>query len=300
MKHTLKITLILILFFLITQVVGLSIINSYIDHKTSVETGKSTFKSLPGGLERPQVEEETSYIPIFAAIIVGTLLILLIIKMKKVRLWKFWFFLSVLLCLTVALAAFFQSIYAFIAALLLSLLKVLRPNIYIHNLTEIFIYGGLAAIFVPIISFNSVIVLLLLISIYDMFAVWQSKHMVKLAKFQTNSRLFAGLLIPYSLPKKAKKTGKTKMVKVKANNAILGGGDIGFPLIFAGVVMKNLMLQEPMMTAFLKTLIIPLIVSFALLYLLVKAEKDKFYPAMPFLSIGCLAGYGVLTLIALL
>lgn len=298
MKHSLKITIILVLFFLITQVMGLAIINSYIDHKASAETGKATFKSLPGGLERPQVEEETSYIPIFAAIIVGTVLVLVIIKMQKIRLWKFWFFLSVLLCLSVAFAAFVNSIYAFAAAFVLSLFKILKPNIYIHNLTEIFIYGGLAAIFVPIISFNSAIILLVLISVYDIFAVWQSKHMVKMAKFQTNSRLFAGLLIPYTLPKKNK--GKGKLVKVKSNNAILGGGDIGFPLIFAGVVMKDLMLKEIVLTAFLKTLIIPLIVSFALLYLLVKAEKDKFYPAMPFLTVGCLAGYGLLSLVSLL
>jgi hypothetical protein len=63
--------------------------------------------------------------------------------------------------------------------------------------------------------------------------------------------------------------------------------------------MKGLMLHEPVFSAFVKTLIIPLFAGLALLYLLVKAEKDKFYPAMPFLSIGCLAGYGVLWLVNL-
>jgi len=300
MKHSLKITLLLVLFFLLAQFVGLLITNSYIDHKVSVESGKTVFKSLPGGLERPQVDEGTSFIPIFIAILVGTVLALVIIRFKRVGLWKLWFFLSVLLCLTVAFGAFSPPIYAFVLAFVLSAWKILRPNIYVHNLTEIFVYGGLAAIFVPIINLLSVIILLALISGYDMFAVWQSKHMVKLANFQTESKLFAGLFIPYALPKAGKKLkGKLEMVKVKVKSAILGGGDIGFPLIFAGVIMKGLMLNEPVFSAFAKTLIIPLFAGLALLYLLVKAEKDKFYPAMPFLSIGCLAGYGVLWIIGL-
>lgn len=300
MKHSLNITIVLVLFFLLAQFVGLLVTNSYIDHQASVSSGKSVFKELPGGLERPQMDEGTSFIPIFIAIIVGTVFALIIIRLKRINLWKFWFFISVFLCLSFAFGAFVPSVFAFIFAFVFSAWKVFMPNIYVHNLTELFVYGGLAAIFVPIIDRTSVLVLLALISGYDMFAVWQSKHMVKLAKFQTDSKLFAGLFIPYKLPGRAKKLkGKVEMVKVEAKSAILGGGDIGFPLIFAGVVMKGLMLHEPVFSAFAKTLVIPLAAGFALLYLLVKAEKDKFYPAMPFLSIGCLAGYGILWLINL-
>ena len=301
MKHSLKITLLLVLFFFLAQFVGLLVTNNYIDHKVSVESGKAVFKNLPGGLDRPEVDEGTSYIPIFIAIIIGTILALVIIRFKRVGLWKLWFFLSVLLCLSVAFGAFVPAVVAFVLAFVLAAWKVLRPNLYVHNLTELFVYGGLAAIFVPIINLPSVLVLLALISGYDMFAVWQSKHMVKLANFQTESKLFAGLFIPYNLPKKGKKLkGKVEMVVVKAKSAILGGGDIGFPLIFAGVVMKGLMLHEPIFSAFAKTLIIPVFAGVALLFLLVKAEKDKFYPAMPFLSIGCLVGYGVLLLVNLI
>jgi len=127
----------------------------------------------------------------------------------------------------------------------------------------------------------------LLISIYDIYAVWKSKHMVKLARFQTSSRAFAGLSIPYKPPKKEDKKKLGKVEKIKT--AILGGGDIAFPLIFAGVVMKS--------TGFLTSLIIPIFVSITLLILLVKSKEDRFYPAMPFLSLGCLAGYGFIILL---
>jgi len=97
-----------------------------------------------------------------------------------------------------------------------------------------------------------------------------------------------------------KKIGKGVKVKRMVKTAILGGGDIGFPLLFAGVVMKGLILENGVFIGFLKTLIIPVVVSIALFLLFVKGKKDKFYPAMPILSAGCFVGYLIVWLIALL
>jgi presenilin-like A22 family membrane protease len=43
--------------------------------------------------------------------------------------------------------------------------------------------------------------------------------------------------------------------------------------------------------AFMRTLIIPIITTFAILILLMKGKEGKFYPAMPFVTAGCLLGY---------
>jgi presenilin-like A22 family membrane protease len=192
--------------------------------------------------------------------------------------------------LTIAFAAFLPQIVSVILGIGVALLKIYKPNFIVHNVSEVFIYGGLAAIFVPIMNMYAVVILLILISVYDMIAVWQSKHMVKMAQFQTESKVFAGISIPYQIPKKGKAVeGKGKKVKEEVKSAILGGGDIGFPLLFAGVLMKSM--------SFAKVLIVPAIVSIALLLLLFLAKKDKFYPAMPFIAIGCFVGYGILWLI---
>jgi len=298
MKHTLKITIILVLLFFLSQVVGLAITNQYIDHEKTAETGVTSWEDIhfeipfiwKSEIERPKVEESTSFILIITAVLIGTGLLLLLIKFNRINIWKFWFFISVVVCLTIALNPFIGEQIAFLISFILAFIKVFRPNIFIHNITEVFIYGGMAAIFVPIMNLYAVFMLLLLISVYDMYAVWKSKHMVTLAKFQTSSRVFAGLSIPYEMPKKEdkKKAGMVMKIK-KVKMAILGGGDIAFPLIFAGVVMKNF--------GFLNSLIIPIFVSAALLILLTKSKKDKFYPAMPFLSLGCLAGYGFILLL---
>jgi presenilin-like A22 family membrane protease len=298
MKHTVKITWILVFIFLAAQIMGLFIINSYIDYGATGEKGVVVVRNLPYGMERPPIEQESSFLLfMMSAIFIGTFLLLMLIKLRKVFIWKIWYFTAVVLCLAIAFSAFINSTIAFLLALVLSIFKVFKPSLLIHNMTEIFVYGGIAAIFVLIPAVNVMVGfgLLILISLYDMYAVWKSKHMIKLAKFTNESKTFAGLSIPYKLEKaKGKKTskkGKGVLVRGERKVAVLGGGDIAFPLIFAGAVMKDLMLTNSIIVGFMKTLIIPLFVTVALFLLFVKGKKDKFYPAMPYLSAGCFVGY---------
>lgn len=296
MKHPTTPTVLLIILFFTAQIIGIVIIGEYIDIKQTHETGKTVenievYQRI--GVEPPEVENESfSFIVILTAVLIGTGIVLLLIKFKKRMLWRFWYFFAVFFSLVVALNPLVfkilnqlntQLLYfaTFGLAIILSLLKLFKPNIYIHNLTEIFIYGGIAALLVPVINMFSAVLLLILISLYDMYAVWKSKHMIKMAQFQSISQVFAGLSVPYT-PIKIPKKEKVKVVK-NVKTAILGGGDIAFPLIFSGAVMKTT-------GSYLAPLIITLTTTIALVSILVKGEKGKFYPAMPFLSIGCFAG----------
>ncbi len=296
MKHNLKITLFLVVLFFAAQLVGLEAVRQSIDILEFQETGNVTYTALAGNITRPEIEPAYSAIWIIAAIIVGTLLVLLLIRFKQQNIWKTWFFLSVLVTLTFAFDAFLDNGYAaLILAAGLALWKVYRPGIIIHNFTELFIYGGLAVIFVPVMNIWAGIILLLLISAYDMYAVWKSKHMIKMAKFQAKSQIFAGLFIPYKKVKKPRKGQKA--VKKRVRTAVLGGGDIGFPLIFTGTVLTELVARYGFLTGFLMSLIITVCATAALFLLFAKAKKDKFYPAMPFITIGCFAGYAIVLIL---
>lgn len=290
MKHNLKITVVLLAAFLLAQFIGMGILYNYVDAEKSQVEGKTTFKELPIG-ERPEMGEKTSYLFIIVAILIGTGILLLLIKYKLVWLWKFWFLLAVVIALAVALGAFMPAEFALILALAFGFWKIFRPNFWVQNLTELFVYGGLAAIFVPLFNLLSVVILLVLISVYDAYAVWKSKHMITLAKSQAKAKVFAGLLIPYRLGRIVKKKAKTAKHKVKVRTAVLGGGDIGFPLIFAGVVLKEIGLWQSLM--------IPFFALLGLAILLWKADEKKFYPAMPFISAGCFLGLGVVWLLGL-
>jgi presenilin-like A22 family membrane protease len=301
MKHTLKITVALILFFLMAQFAGLLVINHYIDHKKTVESKEIVMKPLPYGLERPEVENRSySFVYITISIFIGTIIVLLLAKFNRPMIWKTWFFLTVWLTLSISFAAFVNSAIAAATGLLLALLKIYKPDLIIQNISEIFIYGGLAAIFVPMLNVFAAFMLLIVISVYDYLSVYKTKHMISLAKFQSKTKVFAGLLIPYGKGKiNSKEIIKPGLKKIPKKTearrtAVLGGGDIGFTLIFAGVVMQGLMLKETIFIGFLKALIIPLIASLALAFLLVKGQENKFYPAMPILSAGCFLGYLVI------
>ncbi len=315
MKHNIKVTLILISFFLAAQYVGLFIVDQYmtIDVVFDEITGERTHnmtaaEELPAGLERPEVSEDYSWLFVMVAIMIGTVLILILAKFKQKRVWKVWYFISLVFILGIALNPFLGQILAFIASTILAALKTYRPNFYVHNITEIFLYGGLAAMLVPIFNILAAFILLIAIAIYDAIAVWKSKHMVTLAEFQSDSDVFAGLFIPYSKKdnkiktrtqsKKSHASSEKNAKSAKRNKAddgvvleraILGGGDIAFPLLFAGTVMKT--------SGFWGAAVIPPFAALALLILLYKSKKGRFYPAMPFISTGCIVGYVVLAML---
>src|SRR3989338_1729292 len=291
MKHSISMTIILLGIFLLAQFIGIAVLYKYIDPAKSAATGKVEFKELPIG-ERPPVEEKTSFLPIIIAILIGTGFLLLLMKYNLIWIWKVLFLLAAFFALTIAWDAFLPTTMAFVLAFIFAVWKVFRPNVLVHNFTELFIYGGLAAIFVPLFNLFSVIVLLLLISAYDAYAVWKSKHMITLAKSQAKAKIFAGLMLPYKLGKVSLGKPKHGIKMKKVRTAILGGGDIGFPLIFAGVVLKEMGLWQ--------SLIIPFGALLGLAVLLFNGKENKFYPAMPFISAGCFVALGVVWGIGLL
>tara|TARA_Y100000310_G_scaffold186269_1_gene186346 strand:- start:5889 stop:6659 length:771 start_codon:yes stop_codon:yes gene_type:complete len=255
MKHNIKIILILISLFVIAQLIGLYVAN----------------QTLPYGVERPKLNEETSFLPIFIMILILSLFIYLLSKFKLVLVWKIWFFIAVILTLYISFSAFIPALLAFLLGIALAIYKVFKPNIIVHNFTEVFIYGALASLFFQAFSILSISILLILISIYDVIAVWKTKHMVKLAKFQAEAKIFAGLMVPY-----------------KKGVGLLGGGDIGLPLLFTAIAMKEFGYYSLIIT-------LTITISLALLFFL--AKKKKFYPAMPPLTIGCFVGYFILKLL---
>ncbi|OIO65279.1 hypothetical protein COY28_03540 [Candidatus Woesearchaeota archaeon CG_4_10_14_0_2_um_filter_57_5] len=288
MKHSLRVTLFLIALFLAAHLVGLVVLRSYWQPAASAAAGKPVFSDLPMGLERPDATPGESVIFIIVGVIIGTLLALWLMRFRKPIAWKLWFALAIWLALSVSFIGLFPlpgSILTALAALL-AFLKVYKPSTIVHNLTEVFMYGGLAAIFVPLLSVQYAAALLILISIYDFWAVNHSGHMVKLAKMQSNASTFAGLALPYKGQKlqPAMKPLGTKAPKGEGT-AILGGGDIGFSLIFSGTVM----FQFNLLTA----LLCSVMAAAGLLILLTKGQSGKFYPAMPAITLGCLLGLAI-------
>lgn len=292
MKHNLKVTLLLLGMFLVAQLIGIYVAQAYLPNVLEISdtaTGASTTVEaydLPYGFNPPQdLTPNTSVISILMGIGFALAIMFLLMRFKAALILRLWFFVVVCLGLALAFNAFLGSftnsaILAFIIALPLAYLKIFKRSMIVHNLTELFIYPGIAAVFAPLLTVWSVVALLIVISIYDIYAVWHAGFMQKMAKYQIEQlRVFSGFFIPYISKKDRMRLKKAPKKKVKINVAILGGGDVVFPIILSSVVLKSLGL--------IPALIIAIGATIALGVLLYFSEKGKFYPAMPFISAGC-------------
>ena len=316
MKHNVKITIILLTMFVVTQFIGLYVV----DHYSSVEVVDGivmnvSSQDLPFGLETPEIEKETDFYKLFPSLILAFViaisLLFFLTKFKAEIILKAWFFIVVLIALVISLIAILPTfnyvlIMALVVAIPLAFIKIYKKEFLIHNLTELFIYPGIAAVFVPILNFWTIIVLLILISIYDMWAVWHSGIMQKMAKYQIDKlNIFSGFFVPYvsgKMKAKIKKMKQTlkkselKKKRIKVNVALLGGGDVIFPIITAGVLLKTGKVLLPWTNiqifqgGFISALFVIFGATLGLSYLFFFSEKKKFYPAMPFITAGIFLG----------
>ena len=303
MKHKISITLLLLSMFLVTQFIGLYVVGQYAPklvisfNQTTNQTESEIVKNvLPYGLSND--DNKPDFIGIIFSFIIAFLLIFALMKYKWKIIMKLWFFLVVVVALSISFYAMMvgKIMYAQIIALsigfIFAVLKIYRPNVFIHNATELLIYPGIASIFVEILNPISIIFLLIIISIYDIWAVWHSQIMQKMAKFQMEElNLFGGFLVPTMSKKirekirlirqkyKNKEIPKgLKKKKFKVNLAILGGGDIIFPIITSGIFMRTYGLTA--------ALLITGGAFAGLAFLFAITKKGKAYPAMPYISVG--------------
>ena len=268
MKHPAKTTLFLIAFFFLTQVIGLIIIANTVQITAE---GPAYPDTIAG--ERPDLEPKESFVSILFAIIIATILALLILHFKKLTLWKTWYLVAIIMAITISLETITQTSAALFIAIILGIYKA--KNFILHNLSELLIYPGIVLLFVDALTPIWAIYLLIAIAIYDIIAVYHSKHMIKLAKQTMKNQTFTGIIIPVT----------------KKKVAILGGGDIAFPMLFTAIVFTNLLLTNSPQTAFLKSLIISVTATIALSILFLISKEDRFYPAMPALALGSILGY---------
>ncbi|MEK6896038.1 MAG: presenilin family intramembrane aspartyl protease [Nanoarchaeota archaeon] len=307
MKHTFKITLVLLAMFVAAQLIGIYVNYTYTPTVTTTFNATTntyenqTNYNIPYGFEPPSgIKPISALTSIISALVIAIALMLLLMKLKAETFLRWWFFVVIVIGLAVAFNTFLISIpgSSFIAlgiGLILAYFKVFKRNLWVHNTTELFIYPGIAALFVPLLSLWVIIVLLIIISMYDMYAVWHAGFMQKMAKYQIEKvRVFSGFFVPYlakgqrTILEKAKASGK-KLKNIKVHFAILGGGDVVFPIMLSGVLVVQ--------GLFLSALLVTLGATIALAFLFYISKKGKFYPAMPFISAGCLVALIVSSLI---
>lgn len=305
--------------FVLTQFIGLAVLHADPFHLEQEINGTIQKVANPAFslIQPPEAKTQKDFLRLLQSLIfafvIAISIFFLLTKFKIEFILKAWFFIVVFIALFITLYSFEKLApftinynWAFaipiIIALLLAFIKIYKRNFLVHNFTELLIYPGIATIFVPILNIYTIIFLLILISIYDMWAVWHSGIMQKMAKYQINKlNIFGGFFIPHTDKKtkqkikllkekfKNKKISdkKLKAKNIKVNIAMLGGGDVVFPIIAAGVVFTSTTLSWSGLGS---ALLIIAGATLGLTSLFMFSKKKKFYPAMPFITIGIFIG----------
>jgi len=256
MKYKPSTTLYLLLLFTAVEFVGLYV------------TQKFETRELPYTLEPPSLPDGWSIYYVIVGIVVVSVVFYLLTKLKYERFLKLWFSIAIIMSLAVSLSVFIGDIMGLIVGGVLTILRLLTKDQYIHNFTELLIYGGIVSIFMPLFSPVSAFVLLIIISVYDYISVFITKHMVTLAKTQASANLFTGLVVEH-----------------RDETAILGGGDVAFSLLFASVLGAAYGVVYAYLTIYAAII--------AVAGLTILGQKGKFYPAMPFITVACAISYAM-------
>ena len=104
-------------------------------------------------MDPPQdVTPQSTLFSIIFAIVAAVFLMLILMKYKAETFFRIWFFIVVTLALGITFNSMIintsnSATIALIIALPLAFIKVFKRNLILHNLTELLVYPGIAAIF---------------------------------------------------------------------------------------------------------------------------------------------------------
>jgi presenilin-like A22 family membrane protease len=185
----------------------------------------------------PQVGLQIPVIYFFAAVIVIGL-ILFLIPISKLRLillilFAFIFSWGMFILLSLYLPLFISAPLAVTAGLV----WLFKPKVWLHNLLLLLALVSVGLVYGYLLAPWTAMLFLLVIAVYDAVSV-RFGHMMWMAQKLSESNVLPAFVIPRINPnwnQNLKNTGFKKLFEERAERefSILGGGDIGFPLLLA-------------------------------------------------------------------
>ncbi|MBI4117123.1 MAG: hypothetical protein HY451_00305 [Parcubacteria group bacterium] len=127
-----------------------------------------------------------------------------------------------------------EAIFSTLFAALLAFAVLKTKIVLLHNIGIILALAGIGAVLGLSLAPLAVIILLLILSFYDIIAVYKTGHMVKMAEDMIKSRAIFGLVIPQKFLGWKK---SLKNVSPGGEFMILGSGDIVMPLLLIASVI---------------------------------------------------------------
>lgn len=263
-KFTTNFTIYLIIIFLIVQIIGIMTASYY-----------ASLQDLRIALITDDPNDIINAFFIIVQILVFTGIILLIRRFsKKTGYLRFFEYMALFIGLTIVLDVFLVSIFSMYITVLALFLKFYLDKNYssknivawYNNLLLAIAIAGAGAIIGLSLGLIPVITFLILLAIYDIIAVFYTKHMITLAKTFSKSKMALIFYIP-----------------TKEKTYQLGGGDLVIPLVvsssFYFFLSKTLTVFHSMF--YVSLVWLASLLGLFLTFYLLKKYKFKALPALP-------------------
>jgi presenilin-like A22 family membrane protease len=239
----------------------------------------------------PEVSPEFPVIYFFSAVLVIGL-VLFFIPISKLK-WVF----RILFVLLYAWGVFVVLALTLPSLILVSIIAVsasvawfFRPSVWLQNLLMLLALIGVGAVFGILLTPWPIMVFLLVVEVYDFLAV-RFGYMMWMAKKLSQSDSLPAFVIPKTKSnwnQNLKVKGPQNIIEGEASEreySILGGGDIGFPLILMVSVFSTYGFLSSVIVAIFS--LVGLICAFIIQSLFLKGKP---MPALPPIAVTSLIG----------
>lgn len=248
----------------------------------AILTGYRIREGVSPELESLTSQEISLWYFVVAFFILTLLLIFLLKIMKGAFIFDFLFTLAMASGIFIVAGQFFPlMLSAFITAGFI-ILNAFLAKVYFHNIIITLGIAGIAANLGLSVSITSALIILALLSLYDIIAVYKTKHMVTLFTRLVERGVILSLIVPFQ----AKDLNHTiKGIKPGDNFMFLGTGDLAFPALFAVAALSENIISSIMIS-------IGALIGIFIIQVLYSLQKEKkAMPALPPIALFSLLGY---------
>ncbi len=162
------------------------------------------------------------------------ILMLVVMRFKRLTAVSLRFFLLLVVFSgsQVGIGSLVGSPWDLVWALIVASVFLTVHNVLVHDISIVLGIAGISSLLGISISPETAVMLLVILSFYDIFAVYWTKHMVYMAQSMIESGAIFGFVIPFEWKDMFYHKNEARQ-KIGEKFMILGSGDIGLPLIMA-------------------------------------------------------------------
>lgn len=220
---------------------------------------------------------------VLSIVFLGTVMLVLALKtVKKPAVFQALFTFAMLSGAWFVADIYLRPELALVAGSLVILLRFLWKSVLTANFTLVVGVAGIAASIAADLSPNAILVVLAVLSFYDIVAVYRTRHMVKMFRALTSHGVVLAFILP---PLRLRELLARPDGGATGRGMLLGTGDVAVPAMLAA--------------AALRVGVVPAVASiagaaagFALMFMLFLAQPKRApMPALPPIALGATLGY---------